>query len=666
MSTARSLIAEGFSALRPPPRRKLSEWADEYYYLSAESAAEPGRWTTLPYQRAWMDAFTDPRIEQISIIKSARVGFTKVLNAVIGYHVDHDPCSILLVQPTEDDAKGYSKEEIAPMLRDCPAIGQKFLTTRNKVDSMLHKRFRGGILQLAGARSPGNFRRVSRRVVLGDEVDGYPISAGNEGDPIALAKRRAEHFWNRKYGWGSTPTIAGVSRIEQLFFEGDQRRYYVPCPSCGFMQVLQFPNLRWDDGPAHFKCIECHARIEHEQKRAIVEAGEWRPGPHPQCPNDPPPAPFHGHASFHIWAAYSFSPNATWAQLASEFLAAHRAGSDQLKTFVNTVLGETWKDRGEAPEWERLYQRRERYAIGTCPDGVLFLTAGVDVQTDRLVYEVVGWGREKYSWSIDAGVLPGDTSDLKKGPWPQLEALLQRRFPHAGGAELHIAMMAVDSGANTQTVYNWCRTHPMNRVIAVKGHHAATVLIGSPSTVDVTASGRRLKRGYKVWLVSSSIAKSELYGWLGLQPVTDEDVAAGVTLSPGWCHFPEHGEEFFKQLTGEQLVAHKTPRGTMFAWEEIPGRENHQLDARVYSRAAAALVGLDRFRESDWAALERAVGILSRPPSSPAGGDAGPDRSPPRHTPLASSASPSAAPGRENKPSWLGRRRPGSWLQKRR
>lgn len=658
MKSATSIVADGRAALRPPPRLKLSEWADASYYLSTESAAEPGRWTTLPYQREWMDAFTDPHIDEISVIKSARVGYTKVLNAMIGYHVDHDPCAILLIQPTEHDAKGYSKEEIEPMLRDCPAIGEKFAAARQK-NSLLHKRFRGGLLQLAGARSPGNFRRVSRRIVLGDEVDGYPASAGKEGDPIALAKRRAEHFWNRKYVWGSTPTLAGVSRIEQLFFAGDQRRYYVPCPDCGFMQILQLKQFTWPTGHpelATVACLQCGVAIDHDRKRDLVHAGEWRPGPHAQFPDDPPPAPFHGHASFHIWAAYSFSPNATWGHICREFVTAQQAGPEQLKTFVNTGLGETWKEKGEAPEWRQLYDRRAPYAIGTCPAGVLLLTAGVDVQKDRLVYEVVGWGREKRSWSIDAGVIPGDTSDLTKGAWPALDALLARTFPHPGGVELHIALMAVDSGFNTQTVYNWCRTHPINRVIAIKGHDAASVLISSPSPVEITVSGRKLKRGYKVWPIAVDLAKGELYGWLRLLLPTPDERAAGAPAVPtGYCAFPQYGEGFFKQLTAEQLVTRKDPRGfPSYRWEMIPGRENHHLDARIYARAAAALVGLDRFHESDWLALERMVGEEPSPPADP---DA--------PTPPAPPTAPAPPPVAPKKAPWIQRPRQGGWLKGR-
>jgi phage terminase large subunit GpA-like protein len=204
----------------------------------------------------------------------------------------------------------------------------------------------------------------------------------------------------------------------------------------------------------------------------------------------PPPAPWHGHASFHIWAAYSFSPNATWGQICAEFVSASKK-VEELKTFTNTVLGECWVDRGEAPEWERLYKQRESYPVGTCPLGALFLTVGVDVQKDRLVYEVVGWGRGKESWSIDAGVIPGDTATTE--PWAEINALLDRAYASESGVSLHIKMLAVDSGYNTQVVYNWARGHAMSKVIAVKGMDSVSVLISAPRPVDVSAAGRLVR-----------------------------------------------------------------------------------------------------------------------------------------------------------------------------
>jgi phage terminase large subunit GpA-like protein len=437
------------------------------------------------------------------------------------------------------------------------------------------------------------------------------------------------------------------------------------------MQVLQFKQFRW---PKHaperavYVCIACGVEVDPREKPAMVAAGEWRPGPHPQFPDAPVPAPFAGHASFHIWAGYSYSPNATWGQLCTEFVAANAQGPEHLKTFVNTVLGEPWQDRGDAPEWQRMYARREPYPFGTCPAGVRFLTCGVDVQKDRLVYEVVGWGREKRSWSIEVGELHGDSSDTSaKGPWQDLERLLVKTFPHDAGGDLPIVMLAIDSGFNTQVVYNWARRYPMQRVIAVRGVSTAHVLIGAPSKVDVTVSGKRLKRGYKVWPIATHLAKSELYGWLAMKAPTAEELAAGSGYPPGFCHFPEHGEDYFRQLTAEQLVSHKSRKGyTQFTWELIPGRDNHFLDARVYARAAAAVVGLDRFRESDWEAFEARLGTST--PAKPVAGvppTAGGSSATPATLNQPLPPKPPAAPPRRPGGGWFGGRR-GSWLKGRR
>lgn len=603
-----TIVAGAMHAWRPPPKLSLSEWADRHFYLSAESAAEPGRWKCLPYQVEPLDAITDPRVEQVTWMKSARIGYTKCMNAAIGYHIHQNPCPILVVQPTVDDAKGYSKEEIAPMLRDCPELTKIVFEDVEEVgpkdsgNTILHKRFPGGVLSMVGANSGAGFRRVSRKVVIFDEVDGYPPSAGSEGDQIRLGIKRTEYYWDRKIIAGSTPLVAGHSRIETLFEAGDQRRYYVPCPQCGHMAPLVFSGdkghaMTWPkDEPdkAFFTCQASGCVIEHRQKREIVERGEWRAG-----------AEFKGHASFHIWAAYSYAPNASWGQIAGEFLAA-KGNVETLKTFVNTVLGETWKEKGDAPAWEKIYQRRETYSIGTVPEGVRFLTAGVDVQKDRWVWEVVGWGDDKQSWSIDSGVIPGDTSN--ENDWTKLDDLLNQTWLTVTGAPQAILMLAIDSGYNTQQVYTWARRYN-GRVIATKGQSTARTLIGPPTAVDVTTRGKKIARGCKVWPVGVDIAKAELYGWLRLESVIG-----------GYCHFPQYGEAFFKQLTAEQLVStvNKRTGRAVLEWQLIPGRENHFLDCRVYARAAAAVLGVDRMRrESPPAAQAKPKPETRSPPPPP-------------------------------------------------
>ena len=477
------------------------------------------------------------------------------------------------------------------MLRDVPLLAGLVADIRRKTSesTILEKSFPGGVLSMVGANSGTGFRRISRRVVIFDEVDAYPPSAGKDGDPIKLGEKRSEYYWNRKIIAGSTPLISGASRIEELYEAGDQRRYYVPCPHCGHMDYLVFHEqrdgghfMRWPEGrpqEACFVCRSCGCLIEESDKRGMIDAGEWRAG-----------AEFRGHASFHIWAAYSLSPNATWANLAEEFLEAKRLGPEKLQTFVNTSLGETWQERGEAPDWERLHARAEPYQIGTVPVQPWALTAGVDVQRDRFVYEVVAWQQDKQSWSVDAGSLWGDTA--LASTWGQLDALLQRTFPGDGGDHL-ISMLAIDSGYAAQTVYGWAKNYPASRVLACKGVPGwGRQIVGAPSFVEIKANGKRIKRGYRVWPVGVDVAKSELYGWLRMAPADDG------TLSPGYCHFPEHGHEFFRQLTAEHLTKSISKGRVRMSWEVIPNRENHHLDARVLARVAASVLGIDRLQSS--------------------------------------------------------------------
>lgn len=663
-----AIVARAMGAWRPPPRLTLSAWADEYYMLSAETSAEPGRWSTIPYQREIMNAFTDPKIRIVVVMKSARVGYTLMLMAAIGYYMHQDPTSIMVVQPTVDDAKGWSKESLAPMLRDVPVLAalavrdveekSKGSKKKDGSDTLQLKTFPGGVLSVVGANSGTGFRRVSRRVVGFDEVDAYPPSAGDEGDQISLGMKRSEAFHNRKAILGSTPLIAGSSRIEDQFLAGDQRRYHVPCPTCGYKDFLVFDReaarghrMRWDDDApedAYFECRGNGCRIEHKDKRWMVERGEW-------IPDNPGAAT----RSYHLWSALSYSPNATWANIVAEFLAAKK-DPDKLKTFVNTTLGETWKEKGEAPEWERLYQRRETYAIGSVPDGVLVLTCGVDVQKDRLMFEVVGWAANKENWSIDAGIIWGDTS--LPSTWTKLDELLARPFLGHDGAIHTISLMAVDSGYNTQVVYGWARRKPMSQVIATKGTSGAHALVGKASPVEVTANGRTLRRGYKVWPIGVDIAKAELYGWLRLQ-VDDGEIP------PGFCHFPEHSEEFFKQLTAEHLVTatdkkHRQRR----EWHVLPNRENHYLDCRVMARVAAAVLGIDRLangsRPRSPAPAAAADGASAQ--LAPALAPVAPPSSPPSPNEPPTSADP-PAPARTGfwkKPGGAPRR--GNWFSKRR
>jgi phage terminase large subunit GpA-like protein len=590
----------------------VSEWADQNRRLPQRSSAEPGPWRTsrTPYLREILDALSvmSP-VDEVVMIFAAQLGKSETLLNELGYIVDHAPGPTLFVQPTVETAKRFSRQRVEPLFSMTPCLAGKVaeVKSRDSRSSMLMKEFMGGLLIITGANSAVGLRSMPARYLLLDEIDGYPADVDGEGDPIGLAEARQRTFARRKTLKASTPTVAGASAIEAAYEATDQRRYFVPCPHCGEFQILAFGQLTWTrlhllPEQAVYVCAHCEGRIEERHKTEMLAAGEWRPMAEGKSPNV---------RGYHLNALYSPVGWLSWGQIAKTWIAAQKK-PDKLKVFTNTVLAETWHEKGEAPEWQPLYDRREGYALGTVPAGGLFLTAGVDVQKDRLIVEIVAWGRGRESWSIDYGILPGNTSDLTEaGPWGQLDALLARTFRHEGGAELTVRMLAVDSGYNTSEVYTWARKYPMSRVIAIKGQDSGGALLGAPSPIEINLRGRRPIRGYKVWPVVSGIAKSELYGFIRLDRPLD-----GEACPPGWCHFPQYDDDYFKQLTAEQLVSKRNKRGFMvMAWGLIPGRENHVLDARVYARAAAALVGLDRFQESDWAALERMVS--NEPPPAP-------------------------------------------------
>ncbi len=518
-----------------------------------------------------MDSITDPAIEQITVMKSARVGFTKILNHTIGYYIHQDPCSIMVVQPTIEDADGYSKEEIAPMIRDTPVLSGIVSDAKAKDGSntILTKLYPGGTLGLVGANSARGFRRVSRRIVLFDEVDGYPPSAGTEGDQIKLGMRRTEYFWNRKIVAGSTPLIKEASRIERLWEASDQRRYFVPCPVCGEFQYLKWANMKWPDGDADLTYYECERNkcvIPHAKKIEMVSRGEWRAT-----------APGNGkHAGFHIWAAYSFSPNATWSTLAHEFIES-KNDAESLKTFVNTVLGELWEEEYSAKVGaDSLRSRAEMYDPTVLPEKVLILTAGIDVQDNRLAISIYGWGRDEESWMISHSEIFGDPG--RPEIWKQLDSVIFQPHRHESGTDMKISISAIDSGGHfTHEVYQYCRERKHQGVIAVKGQsQKGKPAIGKPTKQDVNFRGQSLKSGVDLYPIGADTIKSVIYGRLKHN-----------VPGQGYMHFHAGlDEEFFKQLTSEKQITRYLKGFPIREWIKKAGARNEALDCVVYAYAA--------------------------------------------------------------------------------
>lgn len=539
-----------------------------------------------------MLAVTDPNVHTITVMSCTQLMKTELINNIVGFFAQVDPSPMIVMQPTVKLAEAWSKDRLEKMIRDTPQLSDLFAPkkSRDASNTILHKEFAGGHITVVGANAPSDLAMRPIRVVLCDEVDKYPASAGHEGDPIKLVAERTATFWNALKVHVCSPTVEGRSRIQQEYEQSDMRVFKVPCPHCGEIQELEWKNVKWpDDEPdkALYHCGGCEKPWEEHERLKAISEGEYEAT-----------QPFNGHAGFRINKLAS--PWEPIPRLVRKFLDA-KENPQTLKVFVNTQLAETWKEKGDAPEWERLYDRREDYRIGTVPEGVVFLTAGVDVQADRLECEVWGWGEDKQSWSIEVRIFEGDTSRSDSAPWKELDEYLNETFEDEKGNAFMIRLMAVDSGYQTQTVYNWCRKYPMNRVIAVKGREDQQVIIGGGTVVDVRYGGRKYSRGFRVFPIGVNVLKSELYGLLKLpRPIEDE------IYPSGFIHFPEYASDYFKQLTAEQLVTKKVRGYPKVYWEKVRER-NEALDRRVYARAAASYFGIDRFKKPRWEQMKNEI-----------------------------------------------------------
>ena len=598
--------------MRPDADLTVSEWADAHRWLSSRAAAEPGRYRTAraPYLREIMDALSPTHpAQRISFMKAAQVGATEAGNNWIGFVIHHAPGPMLAVLPTVEMAKRTSRGRIDPLIEDSPALKERVQPARSRDagNSMLSKEFPGGILVLTGANSATGLRSMPARYVFLDEVDAYPASADDEGDPVTLAEARTTTFAHRrKVFMVSTPTIRGLSRIEREFEASDQRRYFVPCPHCGHRQWLQFERLRWDkDRPetAAYACEGCERLIAEHHKTDMLARGEWRATATSADPNA---------IGFHLSALYSPIGWKSWEQIAREWLAAQ--GSDEmLRAARNTLLGETWVESGEAPDWQRLADRREAF-VAQVPMGGLFLTAGADVQKDRIEVDVWAWGRGLESWLVDHIVIPGGPDD--PACWDKLTALLGQTWEHENGAFMTLAKLAIDTGYESAAVYAWARAQGIAQVAPVKGlegFNRATPVSG-PTFVDATVNGRKLKRGARLWTVATATFKAETYRYLRIERPTEEDTALGVAAPAGTIHLPDWADsEWLKQLVAEQLVTIRNKRGyARQEWQKMRER-NEALDTRIYARAAAWILGADRFDERMWRQLEKQAGVETTP-----------------------------------------------------
>lgn len=565
--------------LAPPPELTVSEWADEYRRLSPEASAEPGRWNTdrAPYQRAIMDAVNDAKCEEIVIMSSAQIGKTELILNIIGYYIDYDPSPILVLQPTREMAETFSKDRLSTMLRDTPCLKGKVkdARARDSGNTILHKTFPGGHITMVGANSPAGLASRPIKIVLMDEIDRYPASAGTEGDPIKLAEKRTTTFWNRKKIKVSTPTIKGRSPIEKEYQSSSMEEWNVPCPCCGKYQPYEWGRIRFSD--ATMQCKYCLEYIDERDWKSGT--GQWVAAKENTRKR-----------GFHLNELAS--PWKHWEEIIEDFKVADRerklGNIEKLKTFINTALGEPWEERGEAADEDVLIKRRERY-MAELPDGVLLVTAGVDVQDDRLEVEITGWGRGYESWGIRYAKIKGNL-ELDE-TWDKLEQFLDTELHFENGNSLLIAATCIDTGGHfTTQAYKFLKKmeRKQKRIFGIKGMGGEGIpLINKISTNNAEK--------VRIFILGVDSGKEIIMTRL---KTADE--------GPGYCHFPinsdrGYDETYMKGLTSEQRVVQMKDGRATLKWVKKSGTRNEPLDLRNYSTAAAEIL------RPDWDVLESKI-----------------------------------------------------------
>ena len=577
--------------LKPLPKTSVSTWADDYRVLSSGISAEPGRWRTsrAPYQREIMDSFTQPGIQRVVVKSASQIGKSDIMNNVIGRFAHLDPATIMMIQPTIDMAQDYSKSRIAPMLRDTKVLNNLFYDIKEKGgegtaksrdgnNTILSKIFPGGRLIMCGANSPAGLASRPVRILLADEVDRFPDSAGTEGDPVDLAAKRMTTFWNRVMGLFSTPTNEGASRIDAEYDAGTQEEWQHKCPNCGEYHLLRYQDMQTDYS-------------EHKNAKGkitvVVKGVKWR------CPDcgfsfsereikDAPQkyvpqnkvAIKNGIRSFFLNAFTS--PWITWAEVMKEWFEA-KGDPTREQVVMNTRFGESYRQVGAFDDEQVFLRRREAYG-SELPDGVLMLTAAVDTQDNRLEYEVCGWGMEEESWGIAKGIILGVPD--KKSTWEELNKILDWNYKFADGKELHVLRTFIDSGGHYATqVYEYCKKYRNKQRFAIKGQ-------GGPGIKLNYKIGRAKVDGIALVMLGVDEGKQQVMNRLSISEP-----------GPQYFHFPldeeapglrdrGYDELYFKGIIAEHKKTIKKYGEVHQIWVPVKeGIRNEPLDLRVYNLA---------------------------------------------------------------------------------
>lgn len=560
----------------PPGQMTLTEWADKYRFLSPESSSEHGKYRSsrTPYMVGIMDAVSDPEIADVVVQKSSQIGYTEFLTNCLGYFIERAPAPMLMIMPDLNIAESFSLDRFSAMIRDTPILRNKLAPQKRGSDknTRMYKKFPGGHLTFVGANAPSGLASRPIKILLFDEVDRMPLSSGGkdgEGDPITLALKRSTTFYDRKAVYGGTPTVKGVSRIESLFENSDKRFYFMPCPHCKHAFKFEWHLVIWPEGDperAKIRCPECGKDVSERQRQKMISLGKWKATAASKV------------AGFFLNELYS--PWVTPAKMAAAFLIAKKR-PETLQVFVNTSLGETWEDKALTVDASGLLTRVERYPAEV-PAGVLLITAGVDIQADRIEILFVGHGLEGEAWIIKPLVLTGDPTRLEV--WQRLDDQLATRFEHEKGYKLPVAGVCIDSGYLTSQVYAYCKGKFARRVFCIKGVTGAKPLVGRPS-------GKRSAKFPKLFPIGVDNGKDTLFSRLKI-----------AEPGPGYIHYPDNlPPDFFTQLTNEKMVTRYVKGQPTRVWikKSKSGGRNEILDMFIYSLAALAILNpkMDRIKE---------------------------------------------------------------------
>ena len=558
-------IAKALKVLKPPEKLTVSEWADKYRILSELDSASPGKWRTskTPYLQKVMDCFNDTAVHDITFCAGSQLGKTAAEQNMIGYAITQDPGPMMIVYPTEKLAKFTSEKRLQPMFTLTPSINDKFRLRESKD---LELTFDGMYIALVGANSPSDLSSRPVRYIFFDEIDKFPAWSGSEASPLELAEERTKTFYNAKKVKVSTPTLES-GYIWQGWLNADvQYRYYVPCPHCGEMQQLEFKQIKWPEeadinlarDSAWYECKFCHERIDNRQKTQMLRDGEWRA--------EKKQSGKAHKVAFHLSSLYS--PWLTFGDVAAKFLSSRDTPS-LLMNFINSWLAEPWVDKSSRMQSDVVMEKQLPYDRGRVPADAQLITCGVDVQLDHFWYSVRAWGPHLTSWLVDYGRLE---------TWTDVETVINRDYPDVNGVIRNINLACVDSGYNTDEVYEFCAQH-MDVTVPSKG--SATAL---KSRYNVTVIDRVKGFGMRLYTFDPNQLKSF--------------IASRMSIDPGsqgsWNVYRDIDREYCDQICAEQLVEKKDKKGRITtSWEKISSHAaNHLLDCETNNALAAEILGV--------------------------------------------------------------------------